>query len=610
LTETSPAGAHLEVLGTLGLADSHGVSLQSILVQPKRLALLIYLVVALPRGFHRRDALLAMFWPELDRVRASRALRQALHFLRAHLSEPAITNRGAEEVGVPLDRISCDAVRFETLLDLGHEERALELYRGEMLPGFHLAGAADFSRWLEMERERMRRRAARAASVLAHQCSERKQGARAAEWARVAAGHAPWDESMQAEAALLLAAAGDRRGALRLLDDARDRMGEVGLEGAGPLERVTRQIRSGEAASAQVQAPGRLPHSAEAVKGGSSSSRPSRGVHDSQTAEGAGLEAFHAYIRGRHLSRQRTPASMLRAREHYLAALRLDPNLALAHAGLAEVWSVLPVYAAYPAAEAYPRARQHAAKAIALDPELADAHAYLALATVCYDWDWVRAEDQFNRALALDPSSPDVYLTYALYLLTPTGRFEEAIRAIEMPRQRAPTLAAENAYVAMVCYHAREYARAIREAQLTVEMNQDYPLAWWTLGLAQEQSDSVDAAITSFQRAVELTSSSPLMLAQLGRAHARAGNPGAAQDILARLDQSGDHSGPAPYFTASIYAALGDNGEALTWLEHAYRARSPHLVFLKVAPEMDRLRGEKRFRDLLLRLGLGDRRGP
>lgn len=605
MNASTGAGAHLEVLGTLGLADSCGRPLRPILVQPKRLALLIYLAVALPRGFHRRDALLAMFWPELEPARASRALRQALHFLRTNLPGSSVTNRGAEEVGVAADRLTCDAVRFDTLLDLGHEERALELYRGEMLPGFHLAEAPDFSRWLEMERERLRRRASRAAWVLAHQCSERNLDGRAAEWARVAAGHDPWDESLQAEAALLLANAGDRQGALRLLEAAGNRLDEAGLDRSGPLERVTQQIRGGAVPRAEV--PPR-PHSSAAGAGRSHAGRPARREADAGPPEGAALEAFHAYVRGRHLSRQRTPASMLGAREHYHAALRIDPNLALAHAGLAEVWSVLPIYAAYPAAEAYPRARQHAAKAITLDETLADAHAYLALTMVCYDWDWVRAEERFNRALELDPTSPDVYIPYALYLLTPLGRFDEALRAIEMPRQRTPTLAAENAYVAMVCYHAREYARAIREAQLTLEMHRDYPLAWWALGLAQEQSNSLDAAIASFRQAVELTASSPLMLAQLGRAHARAGHVHEAQNILARLHGSGDHAGPVPYFTASIYAALGDTGEALTWLEHAYRARSPLLVFLKVGPEMDRLRGERRFRDLLLRLGLGS--GP
>jgi tetratricopeptide (TPR) repeat protein len=550
-------GFHLAVLGRLDLTLPDGRSLDAVLVQPKRLALLVYLAIALPRGFHRRDSLLALFWPELDRARGGGALRQALHFLRTHLPEGLLVNRGTEEVRLAGDRFTCDAVQFDTALDLGREEAALDSYDGDLLPGFHLAGAPDFSRWLDMERERLRQRAARAAWFLAQRCRAHGQDGEAAEWARVAAQHA-------------------------------------GLEPTSDLDSVSLRIRAGGAPQASNGARPDAPQR----------SRPVVVARNGDTQ--ASQDAVHAYVRGRHLSQQRTPASMLAALDHYHAALRVDPELAMAHVGLAEAWCVLPVYSPYPSAEAYPRAKQHAAKAIALDPTLAEPHALLALATVCYDWDWAEAERGFERAVALDPgATADIYIPYALYLLTPMGRFTEAIRAIERTRQRAPASIVGNAYVAMVCYHAREYDRAIREARLTLDMEPSFPLAWWAMGMAQEQLGDLDSAVQSFQRAVHLTAGSPLMLAQLARGHARAGNRAEAEALLTRLHDPADDVGPTPYFTATVYAALGDMPRALEWLERAYRARTPHLVFLRVSPDMDRLRGETRFRELLARLGLG-----
>jgi adenylate cyclase len=434
----------------------------------------------------------------------------------------------------------------------------------------------------------------------------------AAEWARVAARHAPHDEAVQARSALLIAAAGDRAGALQFLESAMRRFENEGLDPSPTLASLSLQIRTGAGdppttppaglssiapSNPSTSAPSNPPSSLTSNPPSSVPSNPPSSLPSSQ-------DAFHAYVRGRHLSQQRTPASMLEALGHYHAALRLDPNLAVAHVGLAEAWCVLPVYSAYPSAEAYPRAKQHAAKAIALDPTLAEPHALQALATVCYEWDWATAERQFERALALDPGSADIYTPYALYLLTPLGRFRDAIDAIQQPRQRARVSVAGSAYVAMVCYHAREYDRAIREARLTLDMNDRFPLAWWALGMAQEQKGELDGAIQSFERAVALTEGSALMLAQLGRGHARAGNRRAAEEILGRLHPLSDDAGPTPYFTATVYAALGDVPRALEWLERSYRARTPHLVFLGVSPDVDPLRGEKRFGELLARLGL------
>ena len=112
----------------------------------KRVALLTYLAIATPRGFHRRDTLLALLWPELDREHARGALRQALHVIRRSMTAGALLTKGDDAIALDRDMVWCDAVAFEQLLDGGKEEEALALYRGELLEGFHLSGCLEFER--------------------------------------------------------------------------------------------------------------------------------------------------------------------------------------------------------------------------------------------------------------------------------------------------------------------------------------------------------------------------------------------------------------------------------------------------------------------------------
>jgi len=154
----------LHTLGVLDLRDADGRELRAILQQPKRLALLAYLAVATPRRFHRRDALLALFWPELDQEHARAALRRSLYFLRSELGADVLAGRGDEEVGVPETALWCDTTALEAALAGGDPAAALALYRGPLLDGVYVAGAAtELQDWLDRERLRLRDRAAAAA---------------------------------------------------------------------------------------------------------------------------------------------------------------------------------------------------------------------------------------------------------------------------------------------------------------------------------------------------------------------------------------------------------------------------------------------------------------
>jgi DNA-binding SARP family transcriptional activator/TolB-like protein/Flp pilus assembly protein TadD len=158
-------------LGSLDLRNGQGNELNAVLAQPKRVALLAYLALAGPQGSHRRDTLVAVFWPEHDAEHARNALSQATHFLRRFLGAEALVTRNGDGLGLNWDDFWCDALEFEKALDSGRVAEALDLYRGDLLDGFHVADAPEFERWLDAERARL---AARYGSAVEALASERE----------------------------------------------------------------------------------------------------------------------------------------------------------------------------------------------------------------------------------------------------------------------------------------------------------------------------------------------------------------------------------------------------------------------------------------------------
>ena len=207
----------VRTLGTIDVRRAHGPEggARAVVSQPKRFALLAYLAAATPHGFHRRDTLLGLFWPDLDLDQGRHALRQSLHFLRGRLG-PVVVRRGDEDVGLDPAMLWCDAPAFEQALDRSQPEAALELYAGDFLPGFFVSGvAAEFGQWLESERARLRACAARAAWAVAHHAEGEGRAADGAHWARRAVALAPDDEGGVRRLMAMLDRIGDRSGALR-----------------------------------------------------------------------------------------------------------------------------------------------------------------------------------------------------------------------------------------------------------------------------------------------------------------------------------------------------------------------------------------------------------
>lgn len=235
----------LRTLGTLDLRPDDGAELRAVLAQPRRLALLAYLGVAAPRGFHRRDQLLAVFWADQDEERARASLNRACYFLRKELGDGVLLSRGGEEIGLSDERFWCDASAFGVLLERGQLSDALDLFRGDLLPGFYASNAQAFEAWLERERARLRDRAAEAAWALADREEATGNHAGAAQWARRGVELAPFTEAGVRKLLTLLDRAGDRAAAAHAYDRFAARIDtELELSPSPETRRLIESIRA------------------------------------------------------------------------------------------------------------------------------------------------------------------------------------------------------------------------------------------------------------------------------------------------------------------------------------------------------------------------------
>jgi len=240
------------LIRTLGSCDLHAPDrpdASAILSQPKRFGLLVYLAVAAPSGFVRRDTLLALFWPEADQIRGRQVLRQTVYLMRQSLGAEALPGRGGEDVAIDPAAVQCDVTLFEQSLAEGRTAEALEHYRGDFLAGFHVPDAsAELNEWIDSERRRLRSLAAAGAWALAGEDERAGNLTGAAYWARRGTRLDPHDERGALRLMQWLARAGDRAGALRVYQEhARRAAEDLGIEPSESLQRLAESLRPGQA---------------------------------------------------------------------------------------------------------------------------------------------------------------------------------------------------------------------------------------------------------------------------------------------------------------------------------------------------------------------------
>ncbi|MGH2619502.1 MAG: tetratricopeptide repeat protein, partial [Anaerolineales bacterium] len=313
-------------------------------------------------------------------------------------------------------------------------------------------------------------------------------------------------------------------------------------------------------------------------------------------------EAYQLYLKGRYYWNRRTAQTLKRAVEYFQQAIDKDPGYALAYAGLADCYALYPNYQVESPRDSGPKAKAAATRALEIDNTLAEAHASLAWTLMQYEWDWAGAEREFQRSIELDPNYPTAHHWYGICLAA-TGRTGQAIASMKRAQQLDPLSMIINAGVGLELYFARRYDEAIEQIRKALEMDPNFAEGHRYLGMAYEQEAMYREAIAEFQKAFELSGGSPSMLGFLGHAYALSVNRGKALRAIADLDELSKRRYVSPSNTAVIYTGLGDKERALEWLEKALDDRSYDVIRLKVDPRLDGLRADRRFANLLRRMG-------
>jgi len=315
-------------------------------------------------------------------------------------------------------------------------------------------------------------------------------------------------------------------------------------------------------------------------------------------------EAYDLYLKGRYFWNK---DELTKALNYFQQAAEKEPGYAPAQAGLADTYSLLGVsgYDVLPRAEAMEKARAAATKALLLDDQLAEAHASLAFLFYSYDWDWKRAENEFQRAIALNPNYPVAHQWYS-ESLNDLGRKEEALAQAQASLALDPLSLAANQNVERPYYFSRRFDQAVAISQKTLEMDPNFWLSHLRLGRAYSAKGMFAEAIHEFRQFSKLSGDRPLATASIGNALARAGDRAGARGSLRELTLLSKQKPVPSICFALVYAGLQDNDQAIAWLEKAYKERSDFLLVLKVDPLFDGLRADPRFQDLVRRMGFPD----
>jgi len=322
-----------------------------------------------------------------------------------------------------------------------------------------------------------------------------------------------------------------------------------------------------------------------------------------QTPSTRSYEAYDLYLRGRYFWNKRTGEGFRQAAEYFEQALAKDPNFARAHAGLADTYGLMSTWLLAPQNEFMPKARAAALSALKIDPTLAEAHASLALVAENYDYDWRTAENEFQRAIQLDPEYPTAHQWYA-ECLGWQGRFDEAFAESERARQldpMSPIIASD--YGSLLVY-SRQYDRAISHYRALLDMDHGFEHARAFLIPSYREQGRFDDALREIEDGYSLDNPLWIWVAK-AQLYGRWGRTAEAEHAVAQVEKYvGQPRLDLPTALVITYAGTGRKDQAIVLLEKAYSSHSIVLTSLKVDPSVDSLRADPRFQDLLRRVGL------
>src|SRR5213594_1624586 len=310
-------------------------------------------------------------------------------------------------------------------------------------------------------------------------------------------------------------------------------------------------------------------------------------------------EAYELYHKGKSLWEKRSGDNIPKAIAYYEQAIARDPNYALAYAGLAKAYILLPFYTGADRLDAGSKAKDAALKALRLDPNLAEAHAALGKVLFFREIDLAGAMREYKRAIELNPNDATAHHWFGNDSLAALGRFEEAIaegkRAIELD----PLSTVINVDLGETFYYAHRYDEADRQMRKTLEIDPTSFYAHYNLGIVLQLRGDLSAAIAEYEKAKQL-GDNPLVSTLCAQAKAQAGEKDAALRMLTEFDKISQHREVVGYLRALLYLSLNNKDEALRWLEQGFAERDgSNICWIKVDPLLDSLHGDPRFEALV-----------
>jgi tetratricopeptide (TPR) repeat protein len=313
--------------------------------------------------------------------------------------------------------------------------------------------------------------------------------------------------------------------------------------------------------------------------------------------------AREAYLKGRYFWKQRNEEGLRKALQCFETAIREDPHFALPYSGLADSLTLLSFYEIVSPAQAMPAARRAALKAIELDPDLAEAHASLADIQFHFERDWHGADLEYRRAIECNPGYALSYHWYA-NLLAAKGQHEAAHIAIMHALEIDPVSLITLVWAGVTSHMAHRFDEAIKHYQSALELDPEFTWAHMYLAQALEQKGDYKQAVHEFENTIKLTGGSNCVLAMKAHAYAVAGDKTSARLILHGLKSSSNRKCMPSYDIAATHAALGESKQMAFWLHRACTERNMKVFTLMQDPRFDQLRHHSEFKEVVDQVGL------
>ncbi|GAC1681994.1 MAG: hypothetical protein PVS2B2_20970 [Candidatus Acidiferrum sp.] len=314
-------------------------------------------------------------------------------------------------------------------------------------------------------------------------------------------------------------------------------------------------------------------------------------------------ETHELYLRGIYLKEKETPDDVRGAIGYFQKAIGKDRGYAAAYTGLADCYIFLSIVNEMPSAEGFARAKEAAEKAGTLDDKLDDAHVEMAYVAAEREWDWKKAEREFQRAIELNPNSARARQGYSYSLLF-LGRLQESTEQIRTARALDPLSLPTLVAVSYNAYYRRQYDEALVQTRAALELHPNAPLLHIILSNIYAQQGRYKLASEETLKGEELWGAPPQRMAELRAANEASELKGL---LRKRIELNKELMG-TPSFSAfdiaSDCAAVGDKDQALHWLKDAYRVRDSKLTAIGLDPVFDTLRSDPRYIDLSHRIGL------